>query len=223
MPTSINGFMGSTAVTNASKNMGVTNSPNAEPAAGRSCNRDFYTDCYENPPTRELQPRQEKLYQQQIESFRPDVSGSELNKLWDNANMVVVSGSGPNACGHAMLSIGEPGDRHYFHTDALRDKPFYMDEAGYQTYLQQEGKTQLHEEPIPIKNPQATHQALNDSLTQKHLWTGLPTNCVTYIEGVVRQGGQTDYDPYNCPKLNIPRPPAPPLEDALKIYGNHTP
>jgi len=223
MSTSIKGSIGCSHAINTLRNIeSTTGSPGCTPNADASSrNSDFYTDYYENPPLRELPPKQEKLYQKQIESFRADASDNALKTLWDNATMVVVSGSGPNPCGHALLRIGEPGDQHYFHTDALRDRPFYMDETGYQTYLQQEGKTQLHEEPINVRNPQATHQALNESITQKHLWTALPTNCVTYIEDIIRKGGEPDYDPYNCPRLNIPRPPSntPPLDNPHNIYG----
>ena len=196
-------------------------SPNAEPTKESACKSPFYTDCYEkNATTAEaFRPIENKTYQTRLESFRPDASADEAKKLWDNATMVIVSGDRGNNCGHALLRIGEPGDQQYFHTDSGYGQPFHMNEEGFQTYLQKQGKTQLHEEPISVRNPEATHKALNDSLSNKYLWTGLPTNCVTYIENIIRKGGEPGYDPYNCPKLNMPHPETPPLRDTHTIYG----
>jgi hypothetical protein len=55
---------------------------------------------------------------------------------WSSAHLIIVSGSGPNMCGHALVNAG----LNYFHVDGLNDYPWMMDEGGYKRYLRENRK-----------------------------------------------------------------------------------
>ena len=58
---------------------------------------------------------------------------------WKNASLIIVSGSKPNPCGHALARAGN----YYFHIDGAREYPWYMAHAGYLRYLKENEKTEL--------------------------------------------------------------------------------
>jgi hypothetical protein len=43
---------------------------------------------------------------------------------WDHTSLVVVSGDGPNVCGHALIKVGF----YYFHIAGLASRPYFMPE-----------------------------------------------------------------------------------------------
>ena len=43
---------------------------------------------------------------------------------WHNTSLIVVSGDGPNVCGHALIKVGF----FYFHIAGLASRPYYMPE-----------------------------------------------------------------------------------------------
>lgn len=116
---------------------------------------------------------------------------------FDNAFAVVVSGSGPNACGHLLLFV----DGQYFHVIRLRSYPNTMNQAQYDRYLTENNKTELERVKITVPNPTAATNELNRLLKKKWTWGGVPHNCVAFVEQVVQAGGSKFGLFFNCPAI----------------------
>ena len=75
-----------------------------------------------------------------------------LEMNFSQASAVVVSGAVWNPCGHLLLNVGgECG--HYCHVAGFRGFPRYMDEIGYQKYLQTSSKRELRRTLVPLSDP----------------------------------------------------------------------
>lgn len=114
---------------------------------------------------------------------------------WSQSNAVVVSGAGPNFCGHAMLNAGH----HYFHIDGLHDYPLYMDEIGYKRFLKENGKREISRHPVSLSNPEGAQRKLEELSAKRWLWLILPHNFAAYIEEIFRAGGSKSGIFSNCP------------------------
>jgi len=113
---------------------------------------------------------------------------------------IIVSGSGPNFCGHALLHV----DGHYFHIAGVNDFPKYMPEAGYQRYLRENDKEELGRYFKHLPDRTAAQVKLNQLMAEKWLWGALPHNCITFVEQVMQAGGNTNFGSIsNCPTLQI--------------------
>jgi hypothetical protein len=111
------------------------------------------------------------------------------------ANLVVVSGTGPNLCGHAVVNAGN----YYFHIDGLNDFPWYMNEPGYRRYLKENEKKEIHRQRVPLSRPDAAQRKLEELSAQRWRWLVLPHNCASYVEEIFRSGGSTVSNLANCP------------------------
>jgi hypothetical protein len=118
------------------------------------------------------------------------------------ASVVIVSGDGPNVCGHALLYTYGGTDPHYFQIASFYDYPHYMDEAGYQRYLKETGKTELTRIPGNITNPQGSQDMLELLMSKKWVWGVLPHNCIDFVERVLIAGGSDFRTRTNCPTLS---------------------
>lgn len=113
---------------------------------------------------------------------------------------VVVSGDGPNFCGHLLLNVGGRTGT-YLHVAGIHDFPRQMDENGYQRYLKDAGKTELRRSLVSISNAQAAMLKLEQLLNAKWTWGLLPHNCASFVEEIVRAGGNSAGLYSNCPAL----------------------
>jgi hypothetical protein len=113
---------------------------------------------------------------------------------------VVVSGSGPNFCGHLLLNTGGIGG-DYFHVAGIRTEPRMMTEQGYRRYLKEAGKKELKRFQVTISNPVAATLKLEQLTSEKWTWGVLPHNCASFVEEVVQAGGSTAGLYSNCPAL----------------------
>ena len=68
---------------------------------------------------------------------------------WALAHIVVVSGSGPNVCGHTLLNVGQ----FYLHIDGLYQYPWHFNNAGYRRYLNENEKNR--DISAPCESPRA--------------------------------------------------------------------
>ena len=114
---------------------------------------------------------------------------------WERTHLVVVSGSGPNVCGHAVLNAGA----YYFHVDGLNGRPWYMPESGYLTYLKENQKKELFRRKVPLPNPIGAQQKLEELSARNWRWLGIPNNCVAYLEEIFKAGGSNESLTSNCP------------------------
>ena len=116
------------------------------------------------------------------------------------AYVVAVSGSAPNVCGHLLIFAGNKGG-YYFHVAELHGYPKYMDQAGFQKYLKDNGKKELKRIRVVLPDPQGAVAYLEELLASKWLWGVLPNNCVAFVEEVIKAGGGNWSSASNCPSL----------------------
>jgi hypothetical protein len=115
---------------------------------------------------------------------------------------VVVSGDGPNFCGHLLLNLGGIGG-YYFHVSGpgVYNFPRMMNEQGYRLYLKDSGKKELKRFSVRITKSDAAMLKLEQLLSAKWLWGVLPHNCASFVEEIVAAGGGAAGLYTNCPAL----------------------
>jgi len=114
---------------------------------------------------------------------------------WHHTNLVVVSGDGPDICGHALIQAGA----NYFHISGLVARPYMMQESGYRRYLSEGSKTELFRRPVHLPSPEGAQRKLEKLSAEAWHWYGIPNNCVTYVEEIFRAGGASESILSNCP------------------------
>lgn len=111
---------------------------------------------------------------------------------------VVVSGDGPNFCGHALLHVG---DSWYFHIAGGYKIPKFMHESGYMRYLKENNKHEIRRWFIKLPDPEGAHAKLHEMINKRWLWGILPNNCATFVEEVLQAGGSHAGVYLNCPTM----------------------
>ena len=114
---------------------------------------------------------------------------------WTSAHLVVVSGWGPNFCGHAVVNAGP----FYFHIDGPNDFPRYFSQAEYHRYLRENEKREIRRVRVPLPNPEGAQRKLEELSARRWKWMVLPNNCATYVEEIFRAGGSSFSSTLNCP------------------------
>ena len=114
--------------------------------------------------------------------------------------VVAVSGDGPNICGHLLLYTPNRGG-YYFHVAEFHGYPRYMSESGYRRYLREAGKTELRRRYLSLPNAVGALLYLEGLMANTWTWGGIPNNCVSFVEEVIRAGGGTWSSYSNCPDV----------------------
>jgi hypothetical protein len=114
---------------------------------------------------------------------------------WHDAWLVVVSGDGPNVCGHALLRAGP----RYLHIAGIYARPYFMDEAGYLRYLSESEKTELFRRKVFVTDINGAQRKVEALSVRPWHWLGIPNNCVTYVEEIFAAGGANEAIFSNCP------------------------
>lgn len=114
---------------------------------------------------------------------------------WNHSILVVVSGDGPNVCGHALLRAGN----YYFHIAGPFNRPYFMVGAGYRQYLKESGKEELFRRSVFLPDIEGAQRKLEELSVKNWLWLGIPNNCVSYVEEIFKAGGANDSLLSNCP------------------------
>jgi hypothetical protein len=117
---------------------------------------------------------------------------------WKNASLIVVSGSKPNPCGHALARAGN----YYFHIDGAREYPWYMAHAGYLRYLKENEKTELRRMQVRLAKPEAAQRKLEELSAKRWTWLLLPNNCASFVEEIFAAGGSNVSTWTNCPAMS---------------------
>ncbi|HEX8692262.1 MAG TPA: hypothetical protein VF746_07580 [Longimicrobium sp.] len=102
--------------------------------------------------------------------------------------IIIVSGTGPNLAGHALLKLSNTM-AGYAHVDAPYDYPKFMSPDGFAKYLSAEGKTIWGEISVRVPNMEAARTALNAAAQQQWVWLGVAHNCVDFAVEVLNAGG----------------------------------
>lgn len=114
---------------------------------------------------------------------------------------MVVSGDGPNYCGHLILNVGGVGGMYFHVAGEWRTFPREMAEDGYRRYLKEHGKSELKRFSVTISNPMGAMLKLEELLSAKWTWGVLPHNCASFVEDIVQAGGSKAGLYSNCPAL----------------------
>ena len=135
--------------------------------------------------------------------------GEELKKVPDNLSFsmiyaVIVSGDGPNPCGHALLYVPfqkelSAGGGYYFQIAGVYKYPHIMDQKGYARYIDENGKDELSRYGVYLKNPDGAKKKLESLVGEKWAWAVLPNNCAAFVEDVAKAGGSSAGLWSNCP------------------------
>lgn len=114
---------------------------------------------------------------------------------WSDTWLVVVSGDGINVCGHALMKAGS----YYFHILGWVERPWYMNDEGYDRYKREGAKRELFRRKVTMPNPQGAQRKLEELSLKPWVWLGVPNNCVSYVEEIFKAGGINDFSFINCP------------------------
>jgi hypothetical protein len=137
---------------------------------------------------------------------------------------VVVSGASWNPCGHMILCAGTSSDTSwYFHIAGqgiselagIYAYPKFMREAGYNRYLDENGKSEIRRLDAQISNPAGAYNKLMDLMNKKWFWRILPNNCATFVKEIISAGGGNLRVLFNCPDQEVVRR----IGDALEREG----
>lgn len=128
-----------------------------------------------------------------------------VNVDFGKAEVVAVSGDGPNVCGH-LLIFSPSGGGYYFHVAGVYNYPHYMSEAQYRRYLKETNKRELRRRSLQLPNPSGAFNKMESLLAEKWVWGILPNNCVAFVEEIISAGGG-DWNSYsNCPAVAVADP-----------------
>lgn len=115
---------------------------------------------------------------------------------WSNTSVVIVSGWGPNFCGHAMLKVGND----YFHIDGkFYEFPWHLNTPGFLRYLNVNGKRQRRSDRVRVSDPARAQAKLEELTARKWFWGAVAHNCATFVEEIIQAGGSTAGVYSNCP------------------------
>jgi hypothetical protein len=116
---------------------------------------------------------------------------------WRRTHIIVVTGDTP--CGHALLNVGGR-EGYYIHVaPPVISRPRYMRETGYQRYLEEHGKRELKRQYVYLSKPEEAQKRLDFFMAAHWVWMGLPSNCASFVEEVIRAGGSQVGITWHCP------------------------
>jgi hypothetical protein len=130
--------------------------------------------------------------------------GEPLNRCpptayrFHDAHAVIVTGDGPNFCGHALLNTNSCAG-WYFHIAGWNRQPHVMDGTGFGRYLRESRKSVVRRVRLNITRPQQAQEKLMELLSETWQWGVIPHNCVTFVETVAHAGGSGFELRWNCP------------------------
>jgi hypothetical protein len=112
-----------------------------------------------------------------------------VNLDLSRVEMIVVSGSGINAAGHALLYVPKQG--LYFQIAGVYTYPTMMDELGFKRYLTENSKRILGRNIYSLPSPAGAYNELMLSTSKKWVWGGVINNCATFVQDIIRAGGSS--------------------------------
>ena len=125
---------------------------------------------------------------------------------------VVVSGASWNPCGHMILCAGTSSTNSwYFHVAGQGTREFwgvwaypkFMREAGFNQYLQENGKHEIRRLDTQIQDSDAAYQKLTQLMAGKWFWGVLLNNCASFVKEIIAAGGGDLSVMLNCPDQEV--------------------
>jgi hypothetical protein len=118
---------------------------------------------------------------------------------------VIVSGTFPNPCGHALLYVPsvyaiEQSDGSYFQVAGKNTLPRIMSRDGYTRYLRENKKKELRRYAVSLSDPDGAARRLEELMMKNWRWLVLPHNCAAFVEDIVKAGGSSAGLYSNCPR-----------------------
>jgi len=127
----------------------------------------------------------------------------KLPKLnWNKTALVLVTGSVPNTCGHALLYVGG----YYFHFDgpSIWNYPrMFNSTADYNRFLLSNGKHELIRKYVEIPYPEKAQARLFELLNRRWATLVVSHNCASFVAEILAAGGNTWTVPQHCPVLEL--------------------
>ena len=125
---------------------------------------------------------------------------------WSIVYAVVVSGTFPNPCGHALLFVPSAyaissSDGSYFQVAGWNRLPRIMSTKGYARYLKENKKRELTRYQVPLPDPDGAVNRLIELMQKQWQWMVLPHNCAAFVEDICTAGGSSAGLYSNCPRL----------------------
>lgn len=143
---------------------------------------------------------------------RPDFTALDFGRAYAVVVRTQKVGvENPNICGHVLLYIGG-GMGHYFHLpgigvpdggnrqSSLYQHPHYFPASEYEKYLTLDEKVEIGRYRMGIPRQEEARKQLEVACTEKRVYLLLPQNCVTFVEEILRAGGNY-YNLNQCPTL----------------------
>lgn len=112
-----------------------------------------------------------------------------INLDLSKVEMIVVSGSGINKYGHALLYVPKQG--LYFQIAGIYTFPTMMDELGFNRYKTENAKRVLGRQIYSLPSPNGAYNELMLSTSKKWVWGGVINNCATFVQDIIRAGGSS--------------------------------
>jgi hypothetical protein len=124
---------------------------------------------------------------------------------WSIVYAVVVSGTFPNPCGHALLFVPSAyaissSDGSYFQVAGTYHLPRIMSTEGYARYLKENKKREITRYQVALPDPDAAVNRLIEVMQKQWRWMVLPNNCAAFVEDICTAGGSSAGLYSNCPR-----------------------
>ena len=124
---------------------------------------------------------------------------------WSVVYAVVVSGTFPNPCGHALLFVPSAyaissSDGSYFQVSGANTFPRIMSQEGYRNYLKTNKKKEITRYQVILADPDAAVNRLIAVMQKQWFWAVLPHNCAAFVEDICSAGGSSAGLYSNCPR-----------------------
>ena len=125
--------------------------------------------------------------------------------VWDVVYAVVVTGTFPNPCGHALLFVPRAlaissSDGSYFQVAGANTFPRIMSQDGYARYLKDNKKKEITRYAVALTKPDGAVKRLIDIMQKQWRWMVLPNNCAAFVEDICSSGGSSAGLYSNCPR-----------------------
>lgn len=133
--------------------------------------------------------------------------GRHINMCVKNAfvrgrvEVIIVNGTFPNYCGHALLNVQGYG---IVHISGMFKKPYFLAHfEEFHRYLRDNNKTVLDRYNFVLPNPDGASRRFYQLTYEPWRWLGLVHNCATFIRDILAAGGIASFYPANCPDSRL--------------------
>lgn len=119
-----------------------------------------------------------------------------------SVEIVLVTGAGPNLCGHILLMVK---GGHYFHFDgpSMLNYPRYLTDAEFRNYLTQSKKKELLRKALHLPCPERARDHLLHLMQNRWPTMLISHNCASFAAEIIFSGGNFWSVPQHCPTVDM--------------------